>query len=266
MTRWLLLPLLLYSSTDPSEVRASPLTAPALVAPAGATEPALALDPASARPGQETPVATGGTILGRVKYLGSPPLPEKIQVTKDESVCGDEQVLEDLVISQEGGVRNVLVSLNGIPKGKTWDWEEPVLDQKGCRYNPHALLLRAGSELTVLNSDGTSHNVHTHPERGRPVNRQMPKFMKKMTIKFEEAESIEFTCDVHSWMSAWVHVVDHPYHDLTNGSGHFRLEAVPPGEYTLEIWHPRLGTQTRQVRVEAGTTVEINFAVERPDK
>ena len=60
-------------------------------------------------------------------------------------------------------------------------------------------------------------------------------------------------------MTAYVGVLDHPFHSVSNGSGAFTLSTLPPGEYVIEAWHERYGTQTQNVTVTTGETAEVNF-------
>jgi hypothetical protein len=73
---------------------------------------------------------------------------------------------------------------------------------------------------------------------------------------------IPVSCDVHSWMSAYVGVVDHPYFDVTGDDGAFELPNLPPGEYEIEAWHEFYGAQTMNVTVGEGESVETEFTYE----
>src|SRR4030095_16369004 len=68
-----------------------------------------------------------------------------------------------------------------------------------------------------------------------------------------------FKCDVHKWMNAFVGVLDHPFYAVTTGNGHFELKGLPPGTYTVEAWHEKLGTQTQMVTVGEKQTSNISF-------
>ena len=62
-------------------------------------------------------------------------------------------------------------------------------------------------------------------------------------------------------MRAWVVVAEHPFYAVTNDQGEFRLDNVPPGAYTLQLWQESLGTVTQDVTVkdEASTTVRVEM-------
>ena len=68
-----------------------------------------------------------------------------------------------------------------------------------------------------------------------------------MTHTFTAKEvMVPFKCDVHGWMNAYVGVLDHPYFAVTDKDGKFELKALPPGTYTIEAWHEKLGAQTAE--------------------
>ncbi len=72
-------------------------------------------------------------------------------------------------------------------------------------------------------------------------------------------------CDVHGWMKAYLRIDPHPFHAVTDALGRFRIEDVPPGRYTLELWHERLGTRQVEVRVvgERVTSVDVEYPLPR---
>ena len=68
-----------------------------------------------------------------------------------------------------------------------------------------------------------------------------------------------FKCDVHGWMNAYVGVLDHPYFAVTGADGKFELKALPPGTYTIEAWHEKLGAQTQSVTIGEKETKDVTF-------
>lgn len=207
-----------------------------------------------------TDVKDGGTIKGEVVFEGTAPEPKKINVTKDQAACGKEKTVEDLIVN-DGKIENAVVSLTDIKSGKKLDTADVVLDQKGCHYTPHVLLVPQGATLKILNSDGILHNIHTYSEKNPAINMAQPKFKKEIKTSFKESENVKLTCDAHGWMSGVAVVMDHPYYAKTDSSGAFELTDVPPGEYTLKVWHETLGEKTEKVTVEAGKDATVNFTL-----
>ncbi|MEE8459251.1 MAG: carboxypeptidase regulatory-like domain-containing protein, partial [Phycisphaerales bacterium] len=115
--------------------------------------------------------------------------------------------------------------------------------------------------LRILNNDGVLHNVHTWPRKNRSKNVAMPGSVKEMNLKFRRNERIRVTCDVHSWMEAWVVVTEHPYYAVSDADGTFTLADVPPGTYTLRIWHETLGEAEQQVTVKPKSESRVEFTM-----
>ena len=206
--------------------------------------------------------ADAGDIVGKVKYAGTPPVPAKISITKDQAVCGKVPHLEDsLIVGAVKGIKNVVVSVADPKDGKTMPAvpKNPAIDQNGCKFNPRVQIVPAGQTVDILNSDGILHNIHTYSKVNTPFNKAQPKFKKLMTEKFDKPEFVQMKCDVHSWMQGWVVVAGHPYYALTDDSGSFKIAGLPAGTYTLEYWHEKLGRQTKSVSVPATGSVTADL-------
>lgn len=206
------------------------------------------------------PVANGGSISGVVKFKGTAPAPKELEVTKDKQVCGKHKIIdESLVVDAGGGVKNAVVSITNITKGKPMDAATPEFDQNGCVYLPRVQIFPAGSEVQIKNSDGILHNIHTYSEKNPSINRAQPKFKKVLKETFKAPETIKVTCDAHNWMQGWFVVQEHPYYAVSAANGEFKLTDVPPGDYELKVWHETLGESTQKVTVGAGAAATANF-------
>jgi hypothetical protein len=203
-----------------------------------------------------------GTLSGRVIYDGEAPKPQKLLVVKDVAVCGKQTHFdESLMVGRQNGIQNAVVYLSGTVDGQPQapPGTQFILDQQGCRYQPHVLLLPVDTTLQILNSDNILHNIHTFSTINPPVNLAQPGFKKKLEMAFRAPEKISVKCDVHGWMSAWIVVVEHSYYALTDADGRFTLSHIPPGTYTVTCWQERLGEQTAQVTITAGETAARDF-------
>jgi hypothetical protein len=181
-------------------------------------------------------------------------------VTRDPEACGTNPKVSDAVlVSSSRGIQNVVVSLEGVTQGKPFGTTPVELDQRGCWFIPHVVLVRAAQPFTLVNSDGVLHNFRTPgTPTNPPQNKAQPKFKRRLDIKIDNPDIIPVNCDVHEWMRAVVVVMAHPYYSLTDASGAFRLADVPPGRYTLTVWHEVLGKQSRDVVVPAGGDVKVS--------
>jgi plastocyanin len=212
-------------------------------------------------------VSDGGTIVGEVKYAGDPPAPEKIDVTKDPNICGTEPKLSPaLVVGANKGIKDVVASLPSIQKGKALGKPEkpPVLDQKNCEYHPYAQIIPVNTTLEIINSDDVLHNVKTKGGAKTSFNIAQPKFKRKLTVEFKNPEIVQVECNVHGWMNAIIVVEDNPYDALTDANGSFNITDVPPGKYTLKVWHSKLGEQTKEVTVGPKEEVKVAFEMKAP--
>lgn len=206
-------------------------------------------------------VKDAGSISGTVKYKGAAPAPKKLDVSKDKEVCGKSPKVDQSLVVNNGNLANAVVTITDIKSGKKLDAKKVVLDQKGCEYQPHVLAFPAGTTVEILNPDGILHNVHSYSKVNSPFNMAQPKFKKTLDVKIDKPEAIEVKCDVHGWMQGWLVATESPYVAVSDNSGNFKLADVPPGNYTVEVWHEKLGKNTQKVTVKAKEDAKVSFDV-----
>ena len=204
--------------------------------------------------------AGAANIRGVVVMTGAV-VAKKLPVTIDQYICGKETAAEDLVVSPQGRVKNVVVWLQTPPPGAAWPGASVKvdMDQKGCVFVPRVVLVPAGGTVEFLNSDRLLHNLHSASHTNPTFNRTQPRG-RVIPVTFSKPEIVQVNCDLHSWMRSWVVVADHPFYALSNEAGEFVLSNVPPGKYVLQIWQETLGTSSREVSVgaeDARVTVEL---------
>jgi plastocyanin len=205
--------------------------------------------------------AWAGTIKGHVRFTGPATEQKTLPVTTDQYACGKEKDAEDLVLSQDKGIRNAVVWLKSVPPGaKGQASSAPVpLEEKQCAFTPRVIVVPVGGTVDFLNNDRVLHNIHSQ-SRGNPnFNRTQPKG-RAIPITFTKPEIIRIDCDLHPWMRAWVVVAEHPFYAVTGASGEFALGNLPAGPYTLNVWQETLGTVTKDVTLgETDTAVVIEM-------
>jgi hypothetical protein len=195
----------------------------------------------------------GGTIEADVKYSGAAQV-EKLKVNKDTEKCGTEALIEKVVVGGNKGLANAVVS---VPAAKGTTKTKAVIDQHGCKFVPHVVVMQPG-EIEIKNSDDILHNIHTYSTANPSINKAQPKFKKTMTEKLDKPEFVKMTCDVHSWMLGWVAVVP-GLAGVTDKDGVTKIENVPAGKQKIEVWHETLGKQEKDVEVKAGQTTKVSF-------
>jgi plastocyanin len=195
----------------------------------------------------------GGTIEADVKYGGAAQI-EKLKVNKDTEKCGTEALIEKVVVGGNKGLANAVVS---VPAAKGTTKTKAVIDQHGCKFVPHVVVMQPG-EIEIKNSDDILHNIHTYSTANPSINKAQPKFKKTMTEKLDKPEFVKMTCDVHSWMLGWVAVVP-GLAGVTDKDGVTKIENVPAGKQKIEVWHETLGKQEKEVEVKAGQVTKVSF-------
>jgi len=161
-----------------------------------------------------------------------------------------------------GALENVVVYVSdGLPADQTFTppAQPANLEQKGCLYNPHVVAVQSGQTLRVVNDDQTTHNIHLMPINNREWNKsQPPGVIIEETIPRQEI-AIPVKCNIHPWMKSYVAVFKHPFFAVTGKDGSFDLKNLPPGTYTIQAWHEKLGTSSQKITVGTNETKSLQF-------
>ncbi|HEY1170449.1 MAG TPA: carboxypeptidase regulatory-like domain-containing protein [Verrucomicrobiae bacterium] len=210
-----------------------------------------------------------GMISGKVVLQGVPE-PEK-PLPLDPS-CGNlhkgtKPTTQFHVVAGDGGLADVFVHIvkglenrNFLPPEKAL-----VLDQIGCVYVPYVGGAQVGQTIEVRNSDPLLHNVHPTPAvaGNKEANKaHLPK-AAPLLFRWDNPEVfLRFKCDVHPWMFSYIGLVNHPYFAVTDANGNFTIQNVPPGNYTVELYHRKSGKISKDIIVNAGHTTAITVSME----
>ena len=220
---------------------------------------------------EESSVADGGSIQGKVMFDGALPEDgvERITITKNPDVCDEEGTGYREIVwvdVADGALRGSFVFIDDISQGKAWPEPEGggyLINQQGCRFRPWAQVVKPGP-LTIRHSDPDSvlHNINTREmigvEKGRIVKRTMFNFGQPdpgeiiKELKPRRSPFIALNCEAHNFMFGFMMAPKHPYAVVVAEDGSYSLDDVPPGDYTVKVWHPRFGLQEAQLTVAAG--------------
>jgi plastocyanin len=240
------------------------LALPFLLAACGGGDDASTGGAAATGDAETVDPAEAAVITGVVHFEGAAPPPEPVDMS-DEPTCAAKHpggaARERVAVNDNGTLRNVFVYVKeGLGDRRFATPQDAVLiDQEGCVYQPHVTGVQTGQQITFRNSDGLLHNINARPQANRSFNISQPQNMDSQRTFNQPEVMIPIRCDVHGWMESYIGVLPHPYFAVTAGDGSFRLENLPPGDYTIEAWHERYGTQTVQVSVGPQQTAETAF-------
>jgi plastocyanin len=207
--------------------------------------------------------ATAGSVMGHVTLLGKPPANDPIK-TKSDPNCKVPISTQSYIAAADGSLANVFVYVKDGLGNRVFPVpaETVVLGQKNCQYEPHVLGIQVGQTLDIVSSDPTLHNVHggTRDTSNQEFNYGQPSPGVKNQHTFSTKEVLyPFSCDVHKWMGAFIGIVDHPFFAVTGADGAFSLKGLPPGTYTVEAVHEKLGRQTQTVTIGDKETKDVAF-------
>lgn len=214
-----------------------------------------------------------GTFKGRVVVSGSPPsLPPLLAQgapTKD-AVCAQNAVPdESIVAGPGGGLANVFIYLKKVPGGEIPPppTDPVVLDQKGCRFVPHAAIVRVGQPMMLMNADPVSHNTAFSPLNSAGFNSTIsPNDRTGTEYKYAKPEAVPVRarCDIHAWMGSYHLPLNHPWGAVTAEDGSFEIKGVPGTTVEFVVWQEKIGYVNRslKVKIEPDQTVEQEITVD----
>jgi plastocyanin len=169
------------------------------------------------------------------------------------------------IAAKDGNLANVFVYVKtppfladgAIPK------EHVVVDQVGCRYEPHVVGAMPGQAIEFRNSDKTDHNIHAVPKNNPEWNESQSPKSAPITKHFNKPEiMVPVKCNQHPWMKMYVNVAANPLFAVTDASGHFEIKGLPPGDYTIAAVQEKLGERTLTLKVapqEQKKNVDFSF-------
>ena len=250
--RYVFFSLVVAMGCSPASQKAPPLTGN----PEQHAAPAFHVDP-----------VTAGSISGTIRYTGKRPRRTLIDMSEDPACVEAHRakaVDESLLVSSNGALANAFVYVKRGLEGKTFETPStPVtIDQNGCWFRPRVLGIQTNQILQVTNSDPVTHNIHPMAQTNREWNHSQGAGDAPLVRKFIKPEiMIPVKCNIHHWMRAYIGVVDYPFFAVSKQDGSFTIAGLPPGRYTIGLWHESLGTQEQDVTVlpHENTIANVTF-------
>lgn len=248
---------------------------------------------------QEISLPESGSLSGTVNLDGKVPMPKGYNLTTlpDAIYCGrisdgkGWRLLQPFDIGPKGEFRRVVVFLDGIDKGKPFGaYQPPKIEAVDCLFRPFINLVRDLHDVVVVNMDPAMHDIQAYETSHLgprvlfnvplPISKRYPReaglsahFHKHyegtpivQSVKMTKGRKV-FTmqCGFHAYMESWALVADHPYFAIADEEGRFDLTDVPPGTYTVKVWHPYIRDDIEQtVTIEPNKQTTVALKVEAP--
>jgi len=222
---------------------------------------------------EEVAVSNGGTVTGTVQFSGELPLPTPFELRRypDQVYCGalsdgsGYRLLREVAVGAQQGLKDVIVTIANIEKGKPFELTETKLEANICQFVPFVSVMRELHPLTVINLDPVSHDLQIY-ERDR--DHVFIMFHRPSLTKSGTSDTIHFTgnrrdvimqCGMHPYMQGHGLAVENPYYAMTGLDGVFTIKDLPAGSYRIKAWHPTLGEKAQDVTVTANGTTSLGF-------
>jgi plastocyanin len=159
-------------------------------------------------------------------------------------------------------LRRGVVYLESAPQSAFEERESrrAVLDQRNETFVPHVLAVMTGTVVDFPNSDKTYHNVFS---LSKPKRFDLGRYAagRSKSVRFDRPGLVRVFCDIHTHMNAFILVFNHPYFQVTDTDGRFRLDDLSPGTYTVAGWYEGETRITRTVTVAPNAIVDMELVV-----
>ena len=146
-----------------------------------------------------------------------------------------------------------------------WFWQRkdtphlPRVVQNDRRFDPRVMSVPVGTRAEFQNLDHVYHNVFSvSPAKRFDLGKYAPGRID--TVAFERAGVINLHCDIHPDELGYIVVTPNHAVARPDSLGRFRMPKLPPGHYTLRVFHPRRGEFERPVEVPKKGDVSLDLA------
>jgi hypothetical protein len=221
-------------------------------------------------------VTNGATVQGTITFTGIVPAPKTFEMRRyyDREYCAalsdgkGYRLLKEVNVGSDGGLKDVVVVVEGIEKGKPFTFTDAEVEASLCQFLPFVTVVSDKRRVTVFNRDPVSHDIqgYAYDQSGVDIVMHRPALHVSGTTDIVQLvkgrKVFTMQCGMHPYMQSWGYAIDNPYYAVTGPDGSFAIGDLPAGTYHVKAWHPILGVQEQDVTVKSnGTaTLDLQFA------
>jgi plastocyanin len=194
---------------------------------------------------------TNSTVTGTIKFS------KRVTQPGFETGFGTDAAIEDPAARSLPYAFVYLEPTSSSPQEPTSDPDDEKtanMQQRGYRFVPLVMVVQAGQPVIFSSSDPMDHNVRSITENKRNLFNVITTRERSYEKRFQaqgNTSPLRLACDFHPSMEAWIYIVDHHWHAVTDEEGKYTIKNVAPGEYTVNVVQPRL-------RLRAKSTFKID--------
>jgi plastocyanin len=211
------------------------------------------------------PLSAVGSVSGTITLKGEPPV-DSTQLEPDDPACGSPS--EDAVeTTAKGGLSNAVVWVADAKAGKALPNDKRIeLASAHCAVDPRVQGAVTGSTVNVFNDDRVDHKLVFLRAGTHDTITKMPFYEDGEVVASEVLAKkpgiVEVRCAIHPNMRGYLAVFDHPYFAVTEHDGTFKIDSLPPGTYTMMVWHEGMSQPASQrIQVAANGRASLDLAV-----
>jgi hypothetical protein len=214
------------------------------------------------------PLSAVGSLSGTITLDGVARV-DSVPANVTEKVCESKPV-KTTAPSSAKGLGDVIVWIADAKTGKELPIERRIeLSSEKCLLDPRVQGTVSGSTVNVFNDDKSSHKLAFISASSGDTLQKLEFFNDGQVVASEvlakKAGIVEVRCQQHSWTRAYLAVFDHPYFAVTENDGKFKIDSLPPGQYTVNIWHEGMKQpMSQKVQVAANGEAKLDTAIKLP--
>jgi hypothetical protein len=221
-------------------------------------------------------VTDGATVRGKITFKGTVPEPKAFELRRyyDREYCAalsdgnGHRLLKEVNIGPDGGLKDVVVVVEDIQKGKPFTFTDAEMEASMCQFLPFVTVVSDKRRVTVVNRDPVAHDIQGYAYDGAGVDIVLHRPALKASGTTDIVQLVKgrkiFTmqCGMHPYMQNWGYAIDNPYYSVTDPNGAFAIGDLPAGTYHIKAWHPIVGMQEREITVKPNETVSLDLLFE----
>ena len=225
-------------------------------------------------------VDNGGTLNGQVTLAGPIPKARSFHLVNAPNIefCSrisdgkGHRLLFDFTVSQNRGLKDTVIALTNVKKGKPFPKKMQIFHIDRCRANNYVIGIKNSENILIENTDPVQHEIATYEVRNiysdqtsnRPV---IPKSSQvRSAFVRQDAEEFTIKCNLHPFLQTHGYLVKNPYYAVTDSNGSFSIKDIPPGTYEVVAWHTYIPEKKGTVIIKTASETKFDFEFNGKDE